>query len=240
MKIAIRGGHNYKVPGAHGIVDEVIEDRKIKDAVIKYLKQLGYEVLDVTPEESYIDTSTEDLIFGVSRANVWGSDYFCSVHLNAGGGQGTEVLYESDKGKEIAERISAKIASLGFKNRGSKPNTRGLYELRKTNAVANIIECFFSDSQVDVNLYKKVGVDAIALAIAEGITGQKIVVTKPMPLKVTNDMVAMGLDKNGQIYPVKEFKKNDLITVSRIVNRLGEVDINGVKAYITMGYTTTR
>lgn len=61
-----------------------------------------------------------------------------------------------------------------------------------------------------------------------------------MPLKVIHDMVAMGVDKNGQIYPVKEFRKNDLITVSRIVNRLGEIDINGVKAYITMGYTTNR
>ena len=174
MKIAIRGGHNYKVPGAHGIVDEVEEDRKIKDVVIKYLKQLGHSVLDVTPEDSYIDTSSEDLSFGVSKANAWGADYFCSIHLNAGGGQGTEVLYASIKGKQIAQRISSKIAALGFRNRGAKPNTRGLYELNRTVAVANIIECFFLDSQKDVDLYRKVGVDAIARAIAEGITGQTI------------------------------------------------------------------
>ena len=39
MKIAVRGGHCPKVPGARGILDELTEDRKVKDAVIKYLKQ---------------------------------------------------------------------------------------------------------------------------------------------------------------------------------------------------------
>ena len=37
MKIAIRGGHNWTIKGAVGILDEVAEDRKIKDAVIKYI-----------------------------------------------------------------------------------------------------------------------------------------------------------------------------------------------------------
>ena len=49
MKVAVRGGHCPKVPGARGILDELIEDRKVKDALIKYSKQLGNEVLDVTP-----------------------------------------------------------------------------------------------------------------------------------------------------------------------------------------------
>ena len=39
-KIAVRGGHCPKVPGAKAILDELKEDRLIKDAVIKYLKQL--------------------------------------------------------------------------------------------------------------------------------------------------------------------------------------------------------
>ena len=39
MKISVRGGHCPKVPGSRGILDELTEDRKVKDAVIKYLKQ---------------------------------------------------------------------------------------------------------------------------------------------------------------------------------------------------------
>ena len=36
MKIAIRGGHCPIIPGAKGIIDELTEDRKVKDTVIKY------------------------------------------------------------------------------------------------------------------------------------------------------------------------------------------------------------
>jgi N-acetylmuramoyl-L-alanine amidase len=166
-KIAIRGGHDYKCIGAVGIVSEVTEDRKIYAEVVKHLKALGYQVLDVTPTRC--DTSSQDLVYGVSRANRWGADYFVSIHLNAGGGTGSEVLYQSAKGQVIADKICGKLSDLGFKNRGSKPNTRGLYELKKTIAVANIVECFFVDSVSDVALYKTLGFDKIGKAIAEGI-----------------------------------------------------------------------
>ena len=48
MKIAVRGGHCPKATGAKGIIDELTEDRKVKNSVIKYLKQLNHDVLDVT------------------------------------------------------------------------------------------------------------------------------------------------------------------------------------------------
>jgi len=73
----------------------------------------------------------------------------------------------------------------------------------------------------------------------------KVIVNPPIngkirPLKVIHDMVAMGLDNKGMIYPVKEFYTGDLITVIGEVNRLGIIDINGVRAYITLGYTSKR
>lgn len=242
MKIAIRGGHNYGVTGAHGIVDEVVEDRKIYIKVMDYLKQLGHAVLDVTPSRT--NTSAEDLTFGVSKANAWGANYFCSIHLNAGDGRGTEVLYQSTKGKEIAERISAKIATLGFTNRGAKSNTRSLYELKQTNAVANIIECFFLDSQVDIDLYSKVGVDAIAKAIAEGITGQTVKIetkkTKfPLPLKMISNAAAFKIESNNPKI-VKEFLKDQLITAIDESNEFYKLIINGVDAWIEKKATTNR
>ena len=51
MKIALRGGHSPKATGAKGIIDELTEDRKVKNSVIKYLKQLNHDVLDVTPPD---------------------------------------------------------------------------------------------------------------------------------------------------------------------------------------------
>jgi len=174
MKIAIRGGHSLNLRGASGLIDEVTEDRKVKDIIVKYLKMDGHEVLDVTPTNS--NSSAQDLSFGVSKANAWGADYFCSIHFNAGGGRGTEVLYYngSSKGKSKAEKIARKIAELGFINRGAKVDTRGLYELRNTKMPANIIEVCFVDNQSDVNLYRQLGIEKIGKAIAEGIIGREI------------------------------------------------------------------
>lgn len=66
MKIAVRGGHNPQATGCSALINELTEDRKIKDSVIKYLKQLGNTVLDVTPGN--MDVSS-DLFYGVSKAN---------------------------------------------------------------------------------------------------------------------------------------------------------------------------
>ena len=52
MRIFVRGGHSPKCPGARALLDELTEDRKVKDSVIKYLKQLGHEVIDVTPPDT--------------------------------------------------------------------------------------------------------------------------------------------------------------------------------------------
>lgn len=235
MKIAIRGGHNYGVTGAHGILDEVAEDRKIYSRVIGYLKQLGHEVLDVTPDRT--STSAEDLTFGVSKANVAKVDYFASIHLNAGGGRGAEVLYQSARGKVIADRIALKLSELGFTNRGAKVNTRGLYELKKTTAVANIIECFFIDSEEDAALYNKVGVDAIAKKIVEGITGQIVTDLPKYPgylikynPKVFNENVKLiqqklgitsdGLFGNKTLIAIQNFQKAHGLQPDGIVGEL--------------------
>ena len=79
MKIAIRGGHTEKAGGASALINELIEDRKVKDAVIKYLKQLGHTVLDVTPPANANLTIKTDLTYGVNKANSWGADLFVSI-----------------------------------------------------------------------------------------------------------------------------------------------------------------
>ena len=162
MRIAIRGGHCPKVTGASALINELTEDRKVKDAVIKYLKQLGHEILDVTPPDSTF-TSSEDLSYGVNKANNWRADLFISIHFNKAydnynGALGSEVCVYSTH--EIAQRVVNALGELGFKNRGQKVRTE-LYELRHTKMRAMIVETCFVEATEDVELYNKLGANEI-------------------------------------------------------------------------------
>ena len=174
MKIAIRGGHCPKATGAKGIIDELTEDRKVKNSVIKYLRTLGYDVLDVTPPD-YI-SSNVDLYYGVSKANGWGADLFISIHFNKAydsynGALGSEVCVYSNF--DIAQRVVNALGNLGFKNRGQKIRT-GLYELRNTAMKSMIVETCFVEATEDVKLYNKLGPDKIGKAIAEAVANSNV------------------------------------------------------------------
>ena len=181
MKIAVRGGHCPNVPGSRGIIDELKEDRLVKNAVIKYLNQMGVSVLDVTPPDS-TSSSSADLSYGVNKANNWGADLFVSIHFNNAystynGALGTEVCVYSEY--DIAGRVVNKMASLGFRNRGQKVRT-GLYELKHTSMKSMIVEVCFVEATEDVALYKKVGYDYIGKTIAEALVNRSSGVT-PTP-----------------------------------------------------------
>ena len=188
MKIAVRGGHNYLATGCEGLINEVVEDRKVKDSVIKYLKQLGHTVLDVTPDNMDRDS---DLIYGVNKANNWGADLFISIHFNKAynsynGAIGTEtwVYSKSDNynDEEYAQRIVDSIGALGFINRGVKERTN-LYELKATKMASVIVEVCFVEATEDVALYKKLGYDKIGQTIAEAISNKKLSVKVEYDMK---------------------------------------------------------
>ena len=176
MKIAVRGGHCPLITGASALIDELKEDRLVKNAVIKYLTQLGHTVLDVTPPDS-TSSSSADLSYGVNKANNWGADLFVSIHFNNAynsynGALGTEVCVYSEN--DVAERVVSQLASLGFRNRGQKVRT-GLYELKNTKMKSMIIEVCFVEATEDVTLYKRLGHDTIGKNIAEAIANKKVV-----------------------------------------------------------------
>ena len=185
MKIAVRGGHCPFVTGASALIDELKEDRLIKDVVIKYLNQLGHTVLDVTPPDS-TSGSSADLSYGVNKANNWGADLFVSIHFNNAystynGALGTEVCVYSEN--DVAGRVVSQLASLGFRNRGQKVRT-GLYELKNTKMKSMIIEVCFVEATEDVALYKRLGHDTIGKTIAEAIANKKVV---EAPTQVSNN-----------------------------------------------------
>ena len=174
MKIAVRGGHVPKFTGASKFIDELTEDRKVKNSVINYLKQSGCSVLDVTPPDN-TSTLNGDLSYGVNKANNWGVDLFISIHFNKAydiynGCLGSEVCVYSPF--DIAQRIVDELSKLGFKNRGQKVRNN-LYELNHTKMKAMIIEVCFVEATGDVVLYKELAHYLIAKTIALALTNKK-------------------------------------------------------------------
>lgn len=182
MTINVHAGHNpdgKPACGAIGFIQESTESRKVKDEVIRQLRQMGHTVYDCTCENG--NSQADVLSKIVSACNAHTVDLDVSIHFNAGAGDktgdgrttGTEVLVYNTAGaaKQAAERVCASISSIGFKNRGIKENT-SLYFLRKTKAPAMLIECCFVDDRDDVQLYD---CQKMAEAIVYGITGMKAI-----------------------------------------------------------------
>lgn len=172
----VHAGHNFKVPGASGMFSETVEDRKVKDAVISKLRQLGHTVYDCTDNDGV--TQSQNLANIVRKCNSHSVDLDISIHFNASNGQGhgTEVLlFGNGRHREAGERIVNEISKLGFRNRGIKDGSR-LYVVTNTNALALLIECCFCDNSEDARIYNA---EAMAAAIVKGITGQSVAPVHP-------------------------------------------------------------
>lgn len=178
MIIGVDMGHTLSGlgTGAVGIVKETDQNRKIGNELISLLKSKGHTVINCT-----VDTSTQDLADRVYLANKQTLDVFVSIHLNSGGGTGTETyIYDGYwSGKEanraIAKKVNDKIvANCGFKNRGVKE--ANFHVLRETVAHAILVEVCFVDSQSDVSI---LNTSKVAKAIAEGLTGQSFETVAP-------------------------------------------------------------
>lgn len=172
----VHAGHNFKVPGASGMFSETVEDRKVKDAVISKLRQLGHTVYDCTDNDGV--TQSQNLANIVRKCNSHSVDLDISIHFNASNGQGhgTEVLlFGNGRHRDIGQRIVNEISALGFTNRGIKDGSN-LYVVKYTNALAILIECCFCDNAEDAKLYNA---ESMAAAIVKGITGQTVKPLQP-------------------------------------------------------------
>lgn len=205
----VHGGHNRIVPGASHYLDEVTEDRRITAGVISMLRSSGHTAYDCTDDAG--KTVGANLANIVAKCNTHSADLDISIHQNAakvdpgdGKTKGVEVFVYSTSSKAYAAagRVCAKLAALGFTNRGVKIST-GLYVLKHTKSPAMLIEVGFVDDKDDVNLYNKVGVNAICKAIAEGILNSSVTSTQaqtptPAPKPATSNPY-----RNGSTYTLK-------------------------------------
>ncbi len=111
----------------------------------------------------------------VNRGNY---GFAAEIHLNAGGGTGTETFYfhGSPTGKRAAKEICENVsAALGVRNRGAKVrlNSRGedyFGFIRQTKPCAVLEEAVFIDCDSDLGKVKtEAGMKACGEAIAKGI-----------------------------------------------------------------------
>lgn len=207
MKINVHAGHNSNVPGAVSILNEVTEDRKVKNKVIELLRNAGHTVYDCTDDVA--KTKSQNLANIVSKCNAHTVDLDVSIHLNSArndlvgdgktGGVEVWVYSTASKAKAYADKICEKVSSqLGMTNRGTKYCGNSLYVIRKTNSPALLVECCFVDDRDDAN---KWNADACAKAIVEGITGQ-VASVQPSQLTQTQPSTSKPTAKATGTYEV--------------------------------------
>lgn len=170
----VHGGHSLKCRGASGLLDEVNEDRAVKNKLIELLRANGNTVYDCT--DDYSTTQGANLSAIVSKCNAHNVDLDISIHLNSGRGDtrgdgkcgGVEVYGYDDRIYGTAYRIAESIANtLGIGFHGSPVKYRkDLYVLRKTRAKAILIECCFVDDKDDANHWNAT---KCAMAIASAL-----------------------------------------------------------------------
>ena len=172
MRIVIDKGHTPTSPGASGYLDELSCDREAGWRIIDELRRRGHTVYDSTPGDwvAYPQEVNERCYFTNRLDNI---DLFCSLHLNAGGGHGTEVLYfEGDAtGAWWASQISKNVSKcLGLPNRGAKPNN-WVGVICNTNPTAVLIEFCFVDNWDDAQAWHATPWEALVSAVCDGIEG---------------------------------------------------------------------
>lgn len=182
MRIVIDMGHTPTSPGASGHIDELYCDREAGKRIIAELERRGHVVYNSTPPDWM--AYPEEVNYRCNYTNqLSGIDLFCSLHLNAGGGHGTEVLYYAGDwtGASYAARISANVAkALKLPDRGAKAND-WVGVICNTNPTAVLIEFCFVDNWDDCEAWWACPWDDLVAAVCDGIEGKAWNGTAPAP-----------------------------------------------------------
>lgn len=171
MKILLDMGHCLSGADTGAVGNGKTEQqctREIGYKVKSKLEALGHTVIVCSCDSA--KSVGESLAYRVNKANSNGGDIYISIHLNAGGGHGTEIYTWGGKPFTEASKVLDNIVGLGYRNRGIKDGSN-LYVIRNTKMKSMLIECCFMDSKTDMGKYNA---EAFANAIVKGITGQSI------------------------------------------------------------------
>lgn len=158
IKIAIDAGHGRYTSGKRCLksIDknetrEWVLNSRIAEKVCKLLKQYECETKRMDDTTGKTDVS---LAKRCQKANGWKSDFYLSIHHNAGGGSGVEIF--AMNGATAATRAKRDaiyegvIEETGLKgNRANPRRTANFQVLRDTKMPAVLIECGYMDNKHD-------------------------------------------------------------------------------------------
>lgn len=107
MTICIDAGHGGKDPGAVGRVKEKDVNLTVAMALRELLWKAGHQVVMTRHSDNFLGLHERAELANLSR-----TDLFISIHHNAGGGDGYEVIHSvyHGVGRELAECIGAEFA----------------------------------------------------------------------------------------------------------------------------------
>lgn len=166
-------GHGGYDSGATG---NGFKEKDLTLSIGKYcnerLKQYGIEtkISRTTDCDSSIESK-------VAASNAFKANVCMDIHINAGGGDGSEVYYShvSPNGKKLAQSIvDATLAirqnTRGIKVRLDKDGTDYYGMIRETDAPAVLVECAFIDNATDIQIINtEAKRKAFGYAIADGV-----------------------------------------------------------------------
>jgi N-acetylmuramoyl-L-alanine amidase len=169
-KIFIDPGHGGSDPGAvaNGLKEKNLVltiSRQVRDMLLSEYQ--GVEVQMSRNSDIYLSFAER-----ATLANKWGADYFCSVHINAGGGTGFETfIHDSRPAKSVAYQNVVHpeiLAKMNVRDRGKKAANYAVLRLTKMPAI--LTENLFIDNVSDAQLLKDpVFLQQIARGHVEGI-----------------------------------------------------------------------
>ena len=179
-------GHGGSDPGA---VANGFKEKDLTLSIGKYcnerLKQYGIEtkISRTTDIDSSINSK-------VAASNAFKADVCMDIHINASGGDGSEVYYShtSAPGKKLAQSIVDAMSAIGQNTRGIKTRLSSSGNdyfgmIRDTNAPAVLVECAFIDNKTDIQIINTEAKRKVfGYAIADGVAkylGVKLSTSKP-------------------------------------------------------------
>ncbi len=233
MKVCLDPGHGGYDPGAVG------NGLKEKDLTLdiclrlKPLLEANKMSVILTRDGDYAPGRLEkdldgELLVRVKIAEDFKADLFVSVHINAGGGTGTEVLIQGTGGQAemVAGKVLAYLVRAGdWVNRNVK--VQNVLVMRETSMPAIHTENGFIDNAIDAAKLKDSNFrQLLAVAHAKGICDYFGVVYKEPTLSQPTLNVMYRVILDGKQTMALSYKENAISEVKKAVN--GGQAIKGV------------